>query len=242
MMREIQRLAENAGLIFTTNLPYIIFTTPGRRGFINWEMGDWFPGYQFNFRHMKPRATAWIGTHTDALGDRGRSITVHIGDDTLINQYGEIQTSFVSTAPILLDDAEATYNSGSSDFISGTYTDLFLADLNEVIMENAWVASDSATIRHMVEQVHARAIHERENWAANVELPWSPGTRYGIDWYLGDTIVPYLHKQRLLPGVSSMIVRSASIAVRPDGEIRFQAGLGSRADINPAWASQFLKS
>lgn len=234
MLKEIQRLAETAGLLFMTALPYIIFFPAGPRGDIIWDFGKWFQGHQFVFRHLKPRATAWLGTHTDALGG-GRSISVHITDNDLVEDYGEIQTSFLTTAPIILADDASEYESGADAELEGTSAEPS-GD------ENDWRVADYATIRHMVEQAHARAIHEKENWTATVELPWLPGNRFGVDWYLGDTIVPYVHGDRMLPSGSSLIVRSANLAIRADGEIRCVAGLGSRADIDPRWADQFLAS
>lgn len=240
MLREIQRLAENAGLLFSTALPYILFFRPGPRGAIIWDIGKQFPGYRAQFRHLKPRASAWLGTHTDNLGG-GRNISVHITDNTLVNNYGEIQTSFLSTAPIILSDDASPYPSSEE-----TTTSLTLPGVGPVPTgqdTNIWRDADYATIRHMIEQVNARAIHERENWSGNMEFPWTSGYRYGIDWYLGDVINPQLFNVPLTGSNSTFaIVRSASIAIRQDGEIRCQAGLGSRADINPQWADQFLRS
>lgn len=229
MLTEFQRLAESTGLIFHTALPYIIFDRPGYKPTQTWDLSRQ-QVYGSGITAIKPQSTVWVGNHTDNLGieeGSGRSLNLHFVDRQLSDIYGEIQTPFLSSAARFQNSSFVKFPRGVQ--VVGVEPAATLAQLRA----NPYYYSDLDTIRLMQEQALGLAVAEADNYVANIEMPYTAGTKYGSDWALGDIIQLSYDGVGLTP--QPLIVRSAGLSLNAQGELRQQAGLGARATINPQW-------
>lgn len=234
MLVEFQRLAETSGLVFHTSLPYIVFDKPGFKPVRVWDF-EHDQMYGGGVVSTKPQSTVWVGNHTDSLGiedGSGRSLNLHFVDRRLVDIYGEIQTPFLSSAPRYQNSNFLRHPKGVQvEGIEPRATALQLK-------HNPYYYSDLDTIRLMQEQAIGLAVAEADNNVGNVELPYVMGCRYGSDWQLGDLV--RLQADGVNLTADPLVVRQAGLVINAQGELRQQAVLGSRGNINPAWyANQY---
>lgn len=212
ILREVQRLAEQAGLLFTAPVPIVLFFAPGDP--LNpdrvWREEDYFSA---SVSSRRPSATGWITQHNDAW----RDLTFYSPDIAAANEHGLILAHNTSIAP--------KPQSMDTDIV----TDTNFPDKQ---------ASVNALFAILQAQNAAEAIRARETHQANVEVRWAAGTRYGIDFGLGDAIQ--------LAGTPStprgLIVREVAIALDDSGRWSFQVGLGARSELAPALRGEYVQA
>lgn len=235
LLRELQRLCETAGLVFMTGLPYIIIDVPGARPARVWDLNS-LGAYQASVQHLAPQSSVWVINHADDLGvetgGSGRNITLHFIDEGSVSDYGEIQTSLLSSAPRYLNDQVVPFVPGEQQ------TDIEPAASDEELERNPFYYSDLQLIELLQQQAFAAAVSETENFTANLDLPYRMGSRFGSDWRLGDLVRLNLGGQSLTD--NALVVRQAGISINAEGEVRQQCVLGGRGDIQPQWFGQHL--
>lgn len=157
--------------------------------------------------YHRPRATSIVTTHTDYA----RNWTIHSPIAPLEQQHGHIQRSQRSTAPRPESEAAAqTYGLDGTD-------------------------GDQEIWRIIAEQVASTAIREAAQYSAIAEMRWQPGTRYGLDWTIGDTArlnwtASVANDPQLNPTTT---IRQATITHTADGTTTITAGLGATSDLVP---------
>lgn len=157
--------------------------------------------------YHRPRATSIVTTHTDYA----RNWTIHSPIEPLHTSYGHIQTSQRSIAP--RPETAATAQAYGLEGADG----------------------DQEIWRLIAEQVAATAIREAAQYSAIAEMRWQPGSRYGLDWQLGDTA--HLNYTASLPNDRTLnpatTIRQATITHTADGTTTITAGLGATSDLVP---------
>lgn len=222
LLRTFQRLAERTGLFFLDNMPLVLWDAPPTTT-IEWGPGDYFTASP---RLYTPQATAWITSHVDQL----RNWDVYTPDVDLIAAYGEIQASNLSTAVRALS-AEADI-----------FTEADIAPTDQLPGETAEEAARRFSGQIIIQQIKAQnaglAISEANNISVGVDLKWNEGTRYGIDWKLGDRVrvISASGMQFPDPDVDAGLeIRKVTIALAQGGQWSFKAGLGPRSNVLPGF-------
>ena len=218
VLDSLVRLAEDAGHVVFMNIPIAIFERPGARTH-HWDFSQMVT-HAVDDSFDAPRATSLIIEHQDELGlDSGtgnRAIKAFIRDQDLVDDYGEIQASLPSVARRYSADDDVP------------------VEINEDL-DDPYQLINRLTIQEMLQQAAGEFVELRDDFNSNVILPEQDGLRYGIDFHLGDLIMTYDELGQL--SLEAGVIRQVGINMDAEGEFVFNVGIGTRASIDPAWAS-----
>ena len=206
VLKTLQNLVARAGLVMHTTFPIIWFDA-GVSTVADAVLRP-VDYASSTLTRRKPAANYFIATHSDPvtraeapLGVDGGTITVIRADTDSIALYGLITQTLTSTVPQrVLPEAG----------------------------EDPAVSNDE--VRELLEaQISDAAIRAFATEDGDIETRWLAGSRYGIDWNVGDTVRVYVG------GLVSdlLLVNSAAIRMNSAGDWSFRAGLGSTADLAP---------
>ena len=177
-----------------------------------WEAEDM---YDPELSDSIPKATVILTKHPDWR----RDWTIYSAVPHLTDVYGHIQQSNVSVAPKPQSyEEEPFYDPALSR--------------SEVI-----AAGDRLIINHIKAQNEAEALEAADNLSGTCMLRWGDGTRFGIDFDVGDAVELRLGQHDAFStrrgDRHGLIVRSVALAM--DGNTRWglTIGLGAKADIAP---------
>lgn len=210
LLSEVTRLCERAGILFTMPLPIVYMFAPGNEDSPTqtWGPEDYFDADETSRR---PNATGWVIHHSDYW----RDWTYYTPDLEAVDEHGLILRHTTSPA----------YRPQSQD------TDIVL---------DGCAPDTEASVEALHAELQAAAavesIRAAETQTAKVDVRWGPGTRYGVDFQLGDTI-------RLTGGPSTrkgLVVREVSMALAADGRWNFQVGLGALVQLSPKLRGEYI--
>ena len=180
-----------------------------------WDADDFYGEPKLSDRI--PRATAFTASHPDYR----RNWQVYSAVPHLAAIYGHIQKSIVSIAPKPQSFAdEPTW---------------IAAAARAAILRT----SDELILNHIKAQAKAEALAEADNLYGSGMLRWHDGTRFAIDFFVGDIIEVRLGRQDAFSSVRGsrrgLVVRKVAIAL--DGNRRWgvSVGFGALADVVAAF-------
>lgn len=210
VLAEVIRLCESAGVLFTMSLPIVYIFAPGSE---DDPTQVWGPEDYFNVSEVsrRPNATGWVINHTDYW----RDWTYYTPDLSAAFRHGLILRHTTSQA----------YKPQSQDM--------------DIVMDGCAPdvrQSSLALNRELQAAAAVEAIRAAETQTAQVSVRWGPGTRYGVDFQLGDTI-------RLVGGPETskgLVVREVSMALASDGRWNFQVGLGALVSLSPVLRGEYV--
>ena len=164
-----------------------------------------------------PKAVGFLTRQNDYR----RNWVIYAYIQELTEIYGHIQKANVSVAPKPQGfTAEPTWNAQS---------------VRSAILQT----SDRLILNHIRAQNKAEALAEADNLSGTCMLRWGDGTRFGIDFDIGDIVEVRLGSNDAFSSVRGMrrglVIRKVSIAL--DGNKRWgvSVGLGALADVAPAF-------
>lgn len=228
VLRSYQRLAETTDSFFGTGLPVILWR-------ISENTHDWDPSHYFDcdLKKFRPQATAWFSHHVDAGGPR--DWIVYAPDLELVEDYGHIQAVNLSSAPRALGEEFELF---TADDISDTDTRLGSPLPTGAALQTAKaVLAKNLTGQYILYAIKAQnrglAFSEANRESADVDVKWSVGSRFGIDWGLGDRV--NLTTPSGWSSSAAMQIRRVIISLGEDGRWSFKAGLGPRSTIKPGF-------
>ena len=180
-----------------------------------WDADDFFGRPRLSDRI--PQATSFLASQSDYR----RNWRIYAFAQRLAQVYGHVQKSLVSMAPKPQSFAdEITWTAEAA---------------RAAILRTA----DKATLNHIKAQTLAMALSEADNVFGFGMLRWGDGTRFGIDFGVGDIVEVRLGGSDALSSVRGsrrgLVVRKVAFAL--DGNRRWgvRVGFGALADVAPAF-------
>ena len=205
VLKTLQNIAARAGLVMHTTFPLIWFdvgvASTAKVEFRNTDFAS------STLTRRKPTANYFVIAHSDpvtqseTLGEPEKVLRVIRENATSAELYGLLTRTLQSTAPQRGIPQEG---------------------------EDVAISRDEM-IELLSAQAEEAAIRAFANEDGDIETGWRAGSRYGIDWNLGDTVKVYVG------GLESdeLLVNSVAIRMNSVGDWSFRAGLGSTADLAP---------
>ena len=180
-----------------------------------WDAADFFGEPKLSDRI--PRATAFSASHPDYR----RNWQVYSAVPHLAAIYGHIQKSIVSIAPKPQSFADEP-----------TWT---AAAARAAILRT----SDELILNHIKAQAKAEALAEADNLYGSGMLRWHDGTKFAIDFFVGDIIEVRFGDHDAFSSVRGsrrgLVVRKVALALDGNRRWGINVGFGALADIAPAF-------